>query len=371
MATRSTSEKSPMSWAAKANAATSSRKPEPKKPKDVKRPANKSQRSVPKAVAEQLRLCTTSKYSYRVIKNSGNVENNSTLYITTGPAHPSQVNEIFDKAVQKAALMPELFGENYKCSIILNFVHTRKGSYIGYAFVDISDPKLYYALIGCNVDGTERVEYIDDPHWVPPKRDESKSKLSWADDAPSPPQLRKELPALITLDKYEYDEHQKNHLQTAHTHGCVSISPAFVTPGINEDYDECSLFVSPVPDDYEFLYATFSRYARTQPSDSHFYPKIFIRQGKELHATIRYADQYDAKFALLMLRKIRAKYNDTELVMHVRNTFKRTDKKHEHSSSLDSNNLDPIDPNVDDNVRNSDDLESDDGTSASDHGAND
>jgi hypothetical protein len=130
------------------------------------------------------------------------------------------------------------------------------------------------------------------------------------------------------------------HLQTQETQGTVTVSPAFITPGISEEYDDCSLYVSEVPEtDYDFLYEIFSRYARSSSPDedaSHFFPKITIRKSnkegeaqpeKGLYAIVQYAHPYDAKYALQMLQKIRARYNGADISMPVRHAFNNHRKK--------------------------------------------
>lgn len=307
---------------------------------------NKKQfaKSIPKAVLDQRNLCKKYQYTYRIEKN-GNIENNTTLYVNTLVAHPHQVDALFIEAIERAKKMPEVFGDDFECDFKVNVVRRHTGEYLGYAFVDVSNPKFYYALIGCNVDGSERVEYIEDPNWVPPKTvprapsddmiDFSK-KFNWADESMdlqvSPPKIRRELPPLLVLNEYEYDDEQKDHLQTEETHGILSVSPAFITPGVKEEYDDRSLYVSEVPAvDYDFLYTIFTRYARSnyRESDNRYYPRITIRKcakGSDesktgIFAIVEYAHHYDAAFARTMCQKIRARYNDKDIDMPVRHAF--------------------------------------------------
>lgn len=295
-------------------------------------------KSIPKAVLEQRALCKKYRYIYRVERN-GNVVNNTTLYVNTSVAHPHQVEELFIDAIERAKKMPEVFGPDFECDFRVNVVRRHTGQYLGYAFVDVSNPKFYYALIGCNTDGTERVEYVDDPNWVPPKTVprapvDPNRKFSWADeceDIVSPPKIRRELPPLLVLKEYQYDDEQKSHLQTNETHGTLSVSPAFITPGVNEEYDDCSLYVSEVPAvDYDFLYKIFARYARSsyRESDNRYYPRITIRKCAKdrgsttgIYAIVKYVHHYDAAFARIMCQKIRARYNGKDIIMSVRYAF--------------------------------------------------
>jgi hypothetical protein len=303
---------------------------------------------IPKAVLEQRALCKKYRYTYRLEKN-GNIENNTTLYVNTSVAHSHQVDALFIDAIERAKKMPDVFGSDFECDFRVNVVRRHTGEYLGYAFVDVSNPKFYYALIGCNTDGTERVEYVDDPNWVPPKtvprapadeKPDPNRKFNWADecvDVPvSPPKIRRELPPLLVLKEYQYDDEQKSHLQTDETHGTLSVSPAFITPGVKEEYDDCSLYVSEVPAvDYDFLYEIFARYARSsyRESDNRYYPRINIHKCVKdrgsatdesktgIFAIVEYAHHYDAAFARTMCQKIRARYNDKDINMSVRHAY--------------------------------------------------
>lgn len=289
-------------------------------------------RPVPLAVLEQSRLCKKFNYRYKVLPN-GNVENNSTLYVTTRVAHPYQVEGLFNDAIDRAKGLPNIFGTDFECSVKVNLVRNHKGEYLGYAFVDVTNPKFYYVMLGMNPDGTDRVVYVDDPNWVAPSsRLEKPLSSNWADDEDDteecPHKIKKELSPLLILDSYEYDEAQRAHLQTTETRGTVSLSPAFITPGLDSNYDDRSLYVTEIPDkDLDFLYAIFSRYARysnPQHSDTH-YPKVTIRESRNnlLYATVIYEDAYDAHFALCMLQKIRANYKGKDIQMHVRHAKKQ------------------------------------------------
>lgn len=297
----------------------------------------KKTRKIPESVKEQQELCQLYNYKYRVASN-GNVENNTTLYVNTGVAHASQVKTIFTDVVERAKAMPEVFGHDFECNVEINLVRRHNGEYVGYAFVDLSNPKLYYALIGFNVDGTDRVEYVEDKNWKPPTSTVPKtsnttpSKLDWAEDDDTislpPPKIKQQLEPLITLSQYKLDEEQKKHIEDEETdYGSIIVSPSFIMPGVEEGFDECSLYVSDVPEvNYDFLYKIFSRYARTPSTKKDFYPIITIkknhREGRQnIYAIVQYSHPYDASFALQMLQKIRAKYNDEQITMSVRHAF--------------------------------------------------
>ena len=316
--------------------------------------SRKNEVKIPKAVLDQLELRKKYKYSYRVV-NNGNIQNNSTIYVVTGVAHPHQLDAQIQNVITRAKNMPEVFGQDFECDFQINVVRRYTGEYMGYAFVDVTNPKLYYALLGFNVDGSDRAEYVDDPNWVRPEfvPKEKKERVAltianlmtedWCcssdeQEKPlSPPKLRKELPPLLTLGEYEYDEQQKGHFETEVLNGSFSVSPAFISPGIKEEYDDCSLYVSEVPAvDYDFLYNIFARYARTNSSrenDTQFFPRINIKEcSKEkmnkdetktgIFAIVEFGDQKDCAFCLAMIQRLRASYNGKDVSMAVRYAFR-------------------------------------------------
>ncbi len=289
----------------------------PVRSKKANKAAKRVVSSIPEMIRHQWSESQKYGYKYRVLQN-GNVENQSTIYVCTGVAYHHQVEEIFSQAIADAKSMPEVFGKDFECDVKINLLRRNTGEYVGVAYIDVTNPAFYYALLGLNVDGSDRAEYYDDPSWVPP----TEPIKCWADDV-EVPKLRKELPPLIALSQYEYDEKQKAHLGTDESHGRITISPAF-KPAAEENCDPKILFVQNVPStNVAFLYAIFARYARTwpsEPTENTFYPKIHVKETRtgELVALVQYYHEFDAGFAMAMLRKVRALYNGEEITMPVR-----------------------------------------------------
>ena len=303
--------------------------------KSVK-PVNRSTKSnVPTSIEAQRLL--REKYNYKYTElNNGNIENNSTFYVNTNVAHPHQVRQIFEDAITQAKSKPDIFGKDFECDVQVNHIRNFKNEYMGHGYVDVSNPKMYYALLGFNLDGSERAIYIDDPSWNPPPKQPKSEKIkttsestNWGDmleddDITPSPKIKSELPPLIVLSNFKYDEKQQEHFQTDKTHGSIAISPAFITPGVPEGSDDCTLYIGGVPaEDYDFLYKIFSRYARKDVFRVHdyiYYPKINIRKSNNgaLYALVRYSDPYDTAFACVMLKKIMANYMDKDVTMIAR-----------------------------------------------------
>lgn len=141
-----------------------------------------------------------------------------TLHVESGVANERQLVEVLTKAVKDAE---DYLGWENKTRFKVNLIVGKNGEYFGYGYVRISKPEVYWLLLGKNPDGSDRYEEYPDPNWTPPKLDNSKDKnlesKSWAqiaeeEEAMIHPMIRKNLPPLITIPGYEYDEEQKAHL---------------------------------------------------------------------------------------------------------------------------------------------------------------
>lgn len=288
---------------------------------------NKFNYAVNPEILKQKELNKLHKYKFNSLSN-GNVENNSTMYVRTHVAHYFQIEKLLIDALEEAKSKPEIFGENFDSDFKINHVLNHDLTYIGYVFIDVSNPKFYYALTGSLLDGSPNVIYKDDSDWIPGEYDGS-----WGSemDIMSPPKIEVRLPPLLSLKEYEYDDMQKSHMQKAHMGkdqetGMVTISPAFVTVKNTDGFSSTQLYVSDVPaNDINFLMSLFARYARSYTKDN--FPKINIREkdNKEgqYFATVKYYSEYDAAFALIMSKRIRVKYNDVNVVMSVRYALNR------------------------------------------------
>lgn len=300
----------------------------------------KKKKFIPKSINNEKRKLY--KYEY-VVADNGNIYNNSTFYVRTeGIAHAHQIEEIFLKAIKKAKSMPEYFGNNFECSVKINHVVHYNGKYVGQAFVDVDNPSLYYALIGLNINGTERIEYIE-------KKIEHESTGLWSDEMDVEITTNKLDPILI-LDNYEYDEQQIESLKetknyNGEKYGKINISPAFITPVSDSTTDDCQLYVQNLPNDdennlLEFLYEIFSRYARDKENMPN-YPKIkiFKNAEKKNFAIITFYSKFDTAFALQMNQKIRAKYNNNDIILSVR----YANKNHSKKKFIRKNSIDHLD----------------------------
>jgi len=66
------------------------------------------------------------------------------------------------------------------CRFRVNLVENREGKSYGIAFVFVSNSAVYYMLLGKNPDGSDRIEYRDDPSWIDPVDGDNVNDAGWS-----------------------------------------------------------------------------------------------------------------------------------------------------------------------------------------------
>lgn len=154
------------------------------------------------------------------------IRDNHTLYIKCDSATTEQITKALHQAVGKYC---ENYGVKISCSFKVSRIETRNGEPHGVAFVYVTNPEVYYMLLGKNPDGTDRVEYRDDPTWAPPSEDELTNDSGWSMISPPLnggnwcdmveedeefcmpmvcPKIAVQLPPLMALPPYELTDQQ-------------------------------------------------------------------------------------------------------------------------------------------------------------------
>jgi hypothetical protein len=115
---------------------------------------------------------------------------NHTLYIRSGFLTQAQVDGAFNVLLQE---LRDIYANDdeygplmNKATFIANVVTNTKGDMFRITFVHVSEPAVYYILLGKNPDGSDRFEEYDDPDWTPPtseRREAPSGMTSWADIA--------------------------------------------------------------------------------------------------------------------------------------------------------------------------------------------
>lgn len=100
-----------------------------------------------------------------------------TLFIKCESATSEQIRESF---VQALKFYKEKTGENIDTRFKVNLITDKQGNSFGIAFVYITNPMVYYMIIGKNPDGSDRIQYVDDPSWEPPEEGELTNSSGWS-----------------------------------------------------------------------------------------------------------------------------------------------------------------------------------------------
>ena len=105
-----------------------------------------------------------------------------TLYIKCDCASADQIRNAFNEALTT-------YQKNNKvridCRYRVNLLADREGNSFGLAFVFVTNPAVYHMLLGKNEDGSDRIEYMDDPTWKPPADNELANDCGWSSAAQS------------------------------------------------------------------------------------------------------------------------------------------------------------------------------------------
>jgi uncharacterized membrane protein YgcG len=105
------------------------------------------------------------------------ITDNRTLYIKCDCASAAQIRSAFDEALTKYETEHR---EHLNCRFRVNLVENKEGISFGISFVFVTNPAVYHMLLGKNADGSDRVEYRDDPSWTPPIPGDNVNDAGWS-----------------------------------------------------------------------------------------------------------------------------------------------------------------------------------------------
>ena len=267
----------------------------------------------------------------------------STLYVTSGVAREHQLLNSLKCSL--ADVRKEL-GEELECQFKVNLIVDKDGNYYGFGYIRVSNPEVYWMLLGKNPDGTERcLEYLD-PNWIPPlplseserEIDYINTNLSWAELVAEEekyihPYIREELEPLMKLAGYTYNREQKEHLyqialkegkniEVIPEMGYFEISRAYChNVDINKSSNKlCARYVPDwIP---EIVFKNIFRHYASDPNKqvnvhdedniiTDTYPLISSMQGKKQGRLVFVTydpEEQDGLFALLMTRKVKIQH---------------------------------------------------------------
>lgn len=234
--------------------------------------------------------------------------NHSTIYAKTGIAHADQIEK---------CLLNALFQIKELCNNIvpipdfrINHVRDHDGNYLQHAYIDISHPLYYYALVGCHhlieLDPscyTNQIQKLDQ-HTLDFIQHRIQHKIS------NP---------LVEICDYTLDDEQHKILseQMEYIDLKITLCPAFVKYPNDIMYNPKQLYVNNIPNDIKFIKTLFNRY--TMPGN---HIKVSLHQMKkgQQFALINFDHWQEASFALCMNKKITVMYDSKTLVIMCRHS---------------------------------------------------
>ena len=260
------------------------------------------------------------------------------LFIHSGVFDKEQIELNLKSCVNKLSKLTDI----QKWDYYVNVVENKEGVKFGHTYAWISNPKVYYALIGMNFDGSERIESVPDKNWTPPEKDyddaieEAEESNDWGllgevEAAYERPNIKVEQEPLIIPPGIKYTEKQKKNLEIDDDFGFIEIFPARVTIR-SEEQKINSFYSSCIPSwvNQDILYNFFKKFnkdgnihicPRTKKKFS--YPRISVsknktnskwRNGEEsLNAQITFSplNKNISYFLINVIRKIKLKNPQT------------------------------------------------------------
>lgn len=100
-----------------------------------------------------------------------------TLYVKCESATAEQIRRSITEAL---TTYQKTSNTNFDGRFRVNLVKDKNGTSFGIAFVFFMDSAFYYMLLGKNPDGSDRIEYRDDPSWSPPSETEDVNDAGWS-----------------------------------------------------------------------------------------------------------------------------------------------------------------------------------------------
>ena len=236
-----------------------------------------------------------------ITKKMSKISEPGYLFIHSGVLEKEQIDKCFQDLIEQ---LISLNPEEYKdIKFLINVVKNKEGVKYGHSYGWINKKDVFNALLGKNLDGSERIEYIDDENWEPPKEDyyEAMKKAGddWGDQADiekkyKRPKIKIELDPLISLSAIEYTEDQYNEVKKESKYGFMEL---FETKLSHKTGKLNTLFSNDIPSwiDEKYLFDFFKKFEKNK--DQHYdkktkkkfcYPVVKIKSKKELRDVRRF-----------------------------------------------------------------------------------
>lgn len=266
-------------------------------------------------------------------KSKGTYTNNHFINMKTGVATVPQIKEVLNRAIRQAEIK---LGRSLKTSYKITLVSDIHGNIFGYGYAWVTNHEVFNVLVGRNPDGTERVDYIQDPKWVPPTEEEilafeSAPISNWADAAImsdqlyDPPKIKVQLPAIVELEPYVLTPFQQDQIKGdpngksfmykgEFTHGIIECTVGTTSGNTDTKYQSTVLCCKKIPEDLteEDIKVHFVNFVEDPNRTAtrrlngvvtvEKYPLVKI--SKQRVCFITFASEMDASFSLKMNHKL-------------------------------------------------------------------
>nr|QBK90224.1 MAG: hypothetical protein LCPAC102_01370 [Pithovirus LCPAC102] len=244
----------------------------------------------------------------------------NTLYVYVNDATKNDIISIIEDAINKIGK---------RCAYKLNLIECKDGS--RFAYIRVSNVKVYNVLSDLNEDGSKRSKYIEDPDFIMPtiSLDDALDNIEYGDDNDWSghtekddevrkryicPKIKIELEPLIKLKSYNEENET------------ISIMRAFVYDK-NPPYVNNVLFFKSIPDwlnekilrPYFAPFVTNKKERKKTKYGSKPYPLILFKTqkyGKCVYVTFS-ENSHDAHFCLLMNKILEIEYNGNNAKLYV------------------------------------------------------
>lgn len=263
------------------------------------------------------------------------ISENGYLFIQSGILNEDQIEKCIKDAVSYLSETYQLDFKNFK--YIINVVCNREGKKFGHTYVWVNDDRVYYALIGRNLDGTFRFEEVPDEDWTEPEEDYDEAIEAacgdWGDEAEideryTRPMIRKKLEPLVTLPAIKYTEDQEIEINNASKFGFLEIFETKITEKIGKLN---TLFSSNIPDwvTEEILLGIFKKfnkddivYTEKKSKKKFTYPIVKIKKKKNTREenkmctiTFSHLHRHTASFLINVVKRIKVSNGDKKTTL--------------------------------------------------------
>lgn len=216
------------------------------------------------------------------------------LFIHSGILEKSQIETCFFSAIK---FLSETYDEDLiNCQFEINVVTNKENKKYGHTYAWVSDKRVYYALIGKNFDGSERIEYVPDENWKEPEIDYSEafseSNGNWAEESEidslyERPNIGIKLEPLVSLPAIKYTQEQEKEIEYKSKYGFLEVFEVKLT---KKSEKLNNIFSNNIPHwvDEKLIYDYFKKYNKDpiiyqdKKSKKNFnYPIVKIKNKKD------------------------------------------------------------------------------------------